>query len=193
LDEYERQRRDIEQRVQTLAGQEEQIRSDAARQQQLAGIAASLEGFRERVQASLTQASFEQRRQLVLLLVDRVVATDADVEIRYVLPTSPDSEHVRFCRLRKDYFDDPPMLGNPLTALNTLPGNPQADATASAFTAAAAMIVSPVGVQLEWPEAGPSPPSGPKPWHSIQGGCEHSAVVAVGAAQRQAQRPAARL
>ncbi|QDD96836.1 recombinase zinc ribbon domain-containing protein [Roseomonas mucosa] len=104
LDEYERRRRDIEQRVQALAGQEEQLRSDAARQQQLAGIAASLKGFRERVQSSLTQASFEQRRQLVLLLVDRVVVTDAEVEIRYVLPTSPDSEHVRFCHLRKDYL-----------------------------------------------------------------------------------------
>jgi site-specific DNA recombinase len=107
LDEYERRRRDLEQRVQALAGQEEQLRSDAARQQQLAGIAASLEAFRGRVQSGLAQASFEQRRQLVLLLIDRVVVTDADVEIRYVLPTSPDSEHVRFCHLRKDYFDHP--------------------------------------------------------------------------------------
>src|SRR3954471_2358931 len=49
----------------------------------------------------------QQRRQLVLLLIDRVVVTDAEVEIRYVLPTSPDSEHVRFCHLRKDYFDHP--------------------------------------------------------------------------------------
>ena len=104
LDEYERRRRDIEQRVQALAGQEEQLRSDAARQQQLAGIAASLEAFRSRVQSGLAQASFEQRRQLVLLLVDRVVVTDAEVEIRYVLPTTPDSEHVRFCHLREDYF-----------------------------------------------------------------------------------------
>lgn len=107
LDEYERRRRDLEQRVQALAGQEEQLRSDAARQQQLAGIAASLEAFRGRVQAGLAQASFEQRRQLVLLLIDRVVVTDADVEIRYVLPTTPDSEHVRFCHLRKDYVHHP--------------------------------------------------------------------------------------
>src|SRR5205823_1622756 len=42
-------------------------------------------------------ASLMRRRQLVLLLVDRVIVTDADVEIRYVLPTSPESEHVRFC------------------------------------------------------------------------------------------------
>ena len=56
---------------------------------------------------SLAAASFEQRRQLVLLLIDRVIVTDAEVEIRYVLPTSPESEHVRFCHLRKDYFDYP--------------------------------------------------------------------------------------
>src|SRR3954452_15277907 len=91
----------------SLAEQEEQLRSDAARRQHLAGTAASLEAFRERVQGGLAQASFEQRRQLVLLLIDRVVVTDAEVEIRYVLPTSPDSEHVRFCHLRKDYFDHP--------------------------------------------------------------------------------------
>src|SRR4051794_21391537 len=107
LDEYERRRRDLEQRARALAEQEEQLRSDAARRQR-AGMAASLEAFRERVQGGLAQASFEQRRQLVLLLIDRVVITDAAVEIRYVLPTSPDSEHVRFCHLRKDYFHDPP-------------------------------------------------------------------------------------
>src|SRR4051812_40560116 len=107
LDEYERRRRDLEQRMQALAGQEEQLRGDAARRQQLAGVAASLQAFRERIEHGLDQASFEGRRQLVLLLIDRVVVTDADVEIRYVLPTSLESEHVRFCHLRKDYFDHP--------------------------------------------------------------------------------------
>jgi site-specific DNA recombinase len=105
LEEYERRRRDLEQRMQALAGQEELLRNDAARQQQLAGVAASLEAFRMRVQHGLAAATFEQRRQLVLLLIDRVVVTDTEVEIRYVLPTTPASEHVRFCHLRKDYFD----------------------------------------------------------------------------------------
>jgi site-specific DNA recombinase len=45
----------------------------------------------------------------VLLLIDRVVVTDAEVEIRYVLPTTPESEHVRFCHLRKDYLDQPAL------------------------------------------------------------------------------------
>ncbi len=83
--------------MRALAGQEEQLRDDAERQRQLAGLAASLEAFRARVQRGLAQAGFEQRRQLVLLLIDRVVVTDADVEIRYVLPTSAESERVRFC------------------------------------------------------------------------------------------------
>src|SRR5918997_4488712 len=46
LNEYERRRRDLEQRVQALARQEELLRNNAERQQQLAGIAASLETFR---------------------------------------------------------------------------------------------------------------------------------------------------
>src|ERR1700749_2274452 len=62
------------------------------------------------VQRGLAEADFERRRQLVMLLVDRVVVTDADVEIRYVLPITPESEHVRFCQLRKDYFNDPAQL-----------------------------------------------------------------------------------
>jgi site-specific DNA recombinase len=109
LDEYERRRRDLEQRVGALAEQEEQLHDDAERQRQIAGLVASLEAFRERVRDGLDQAGFEQRRELMLLLVDRVVVTDADVEIRYALPTSPESEHVRFCHLRKDYFQLPPL------------------------------------------------------------------------------------
>lgn len=108
LDEYERRRRDLEQRVRALSAQEDQLRDETARRQHLAGVTASLEAFRARVQRGLAHADFEQRRQLVMLLVDRVVVTGAEVEIRYVLPTSPDSEHVRFCQLRKDYFDHPP-------------------------------------------------------------------------------------
>jgi site-specific DNA recombinase len=59
------------------------------------------------VQHGLANATIEQRRQLVLLLVDRVVVTNDEVEIRYVLPTCRESEHVRFCHLRKDYFHHP--------------------------------------------------------------------------------------
>jgi site-specific DNA recombinase len=55
----------------------------------------------------LTPATFEQKRQLIELLVDRVVVTGEEVEIRYVIPTSSKGETMRFCHLRLDYFNGP--------------------------------------------------------------------------------------
>ena len=60
----------------------------------------------QRLQSGLDHATFEQKRQLIELLIDRVVVTNGAVEIRYVIPTTPASEHVRFCHLRTDYFHD---------------------------------------------------------------------------------------
>jgi site-specific DNA recombinase len=79
-------------------------------QAELAGWVSSVEAFCARVRTGLAQATFEQKRQLVELLIDRVVVTDAEVEIRYVIPLSPESEHIRFCHLRKDYFLVVPLL-----------------------------------------------------------------------------------
>jgi site-specific DNA recombinase len=109
LDEYERRRLALEQKRDALVAQATQLATDAERRQALAGVARSLDAFCERVGVGLAEATFEQRRQLVLLLIDRVIVTDGDVEIRYVLPTSPESEHVRFCHLRKDYFHPVPL------------------------------------------------------------------------------------
>jgi site-specific DNA recombinase len=39
----------------------------------------------------------------VELLIDRVVVTEDQVEIRYVIPTQPDAPHVPFCQLCLDY------------------------------------------------------------------------------------------
>ncbi len=44
------------------------------------------------------------------LLIDRVIVANGDVEIRYVIPTSPSSEKVRFCHLRSDYFNGPDVM-----------------------------------------------------------------------------------
>jgi hypothetical protein len=57
-------------------------------------------------EVGLEHASFEQKREIIELLVDRVVVTNDDVEIRYVIPTTAASEHVRFCHLRADYPRD---------------------------------------------------------------------------------------
>ena len=60
----------------------------------------------QRLQSGLDYATFAQKRQLIELLIDRVVVTNGAVEIRSVIPTTPASEHVRFCHLRTDYFHD---------------------------------------------------------------------------------------
>jgi site-specific DNA recombinase len=104
LDEYGRRRQQLEQRRQTAQQQEQQLRAQAQSQEQLTALAGSLEEFCRRVQAGLQAATFAHKRELVLLLIDRVIVTGEEVEIRYVLPTSPASEQTRFCQLRLDYF-----------------------------------------------------------------------------------------
>lgn len=127
LPEYRRRRGELEARAAALTEQESRLAGEVDRLDRAAGLAASLGSFCERVSAGLRDASFERKRELIELLVDRVVVTDDQVEIRYVLPTSPQSEHVRFCHLRMDYLDDvpaaippkPPAIrgGRPLPAL----------------------------------------------------------------------------
>jgi len=122
LDEYRRRRGEIDERLVALDEQARQLEAQATRHADIAGLAHSLTDFCARVRQGLAQATFAQKRQLVELLIDRVVVTGEDVEIRYVFPTTPQSEQVRFCYLRADYFqaqgqepilDDILLLGPP--------------------------------------------------------------------------------
>ncbi len=111
LAEYRRRRAELEKRLDALARQQEQLRGEANRLQELAGLETAMEQFCQRVSKGLEQASFEQKRQLVELLIDRVVVTGDEVEIRYVIPTDETSESIRFCHLRLDYFRAPDLVG----------------------------------------------------------------------------------
>ena len=111
LAEYQRRRQDLERRDAALASQERQLRAHSHQHMKLAGIVGSVEDFCERVRSGLADATFEQRRKLVELLIDRVIVTDEEVEIRYVIPTDSSSEQVRFCHLRSDYLHHPPFRG----------------------------------------------------------------------------------
>ena len=104
LEEYKRRRHELEQRLEGVASQVRQLEASASKQVELAGITQSMEEFCQRVSRGLEQASFEQKRHLIELLIDRVVVTNEEVEIRYVIPTSPNSEQTRFCYLRSNYF-----------------------------------------------------------------------------------------
>jgi site-specific DNA recombinase len=104
LAEYQRRRHALEQRMQAWDTQAQRLEASADRQAERAACITSLEDVCQRVQQGLVQATFTQKRHLVELLIDRVVVTNEDVEIRYVIPTRPRSEHIRFCPLRKEYL-----------------------------------------------------------------------------------------
>jgi site-specific DNA recombinase len=111
LAEYQRRRGDLERKMKALAQQEEQLALHSQQREVISGLTTKVEDFCERVQTGLKDANFEQRRQLVELLIDRVIVTEEDVEIRYVIPTAPQSELVRFCQLRSDYRHHLPAHG----------------------------------------------------------------------------------
>ena len=104
LDEYKRRRLELEQRLSVIAEQKRQLEANVGHHDQLAGMVQSIEAFCQRVQHGLSEATFEQKRQLIELLIDRVVVTSEEVEIRYAIPTSPKGESIRFCHLRLDYL-----------------------------------------------------------------------------------------
>jgi site-specific DNA recombinase len=106
LDELERKRTHLDQKLEAVHIQSSQLEATAAERLELAQIAASIEAFCAQTRPILTEASFEQKRQLVELLLDRVIVTDDRLEIRYVIPTRPDGPLVPFCQLRADYRSD---------------------------------------------------------------------------------------
>src|SRR6266568_2243710 len=113
LDEYKRRRLELVQRAIGIAEQVRQLEASVGRHDELAGMVQSIEAFCQRVQQGLTDATFDEMRHLIELLIDRVVVTNEEVEIRYVISTSPTSEHLRFCHLRLDYFNPPSASHRP--------------------------------------------------------------------------------
>ncbi len=55
-----------------------------------------LEAFCQRLQPTLDQLTFAQRRQWVGLLIDRVIVTAGQVEMRDVVPRAPRGKPPRF-------------------------------------------------------------------------------------------------
>jgi site-specific DNA recombinase len=113
LAELERKRQELDRRRATLATQQRQLDAVAEQRLELDAVAGGIEAFCRTVRAGLATATFTQRRLLVELLIDRVVVTDGEVEIRYVLPTSPDGPHPPFCQLRKDHLHPPARPRHP--------------------------------------------------------------------------------
>ena len=103
LPDFERKRSELVKKQEALRVQRTQLEVTIAQRIELINVAASIEAFCIQVQPVLDRATFAQRRQLVELLVDRVIVTEDEVEIRYVIPTQPQGPHIPFSHLRLDY------------------------------------------------------------------------------------------
>jgi len=103
--EFERKRQEITQTQSGLTQQLRQLEAQAQKQLDTAQLATGIADFCQRLRPTLEQLTFAQRRQLVELLIERVIVDNETVEIRYVIPTAPAGEHAPFCHLRKDYFN----------------------------------------------------------------------------------------
>jgi site-specific DNA recombinase len=104
LAEFERKRSELKGRSDALLAQKRQLEATARERTELCAIGDSIEEFCEQVKAALFDATFEQKRALLELLIDRVIVADEEVEIRYVIPTSPNGPYQPFCHLRTDYL-----------------------------------------------------------------------------------------
>ena len=102
-EEFQRKRRELRDTQNALHRQLRQLEAQVQKQLDVAELASGIGDFCKRIQQTLSTLTFEQRRKLVTLLVDRVVVDDEKVEIRYVIPTSPAGEEKLFCHLRSDY------------------------------------------------------------------------------------------
>ena len=109
LPELGRKRKELDGRSESLLAQKRQLEASANERIELTKMADSIERFCEQVRLGLADATFEQKRALVELLIDQVVVTNEEVEIRYVVPTSSEGPHHPFCHLRTDYL---PLLQN---------------------------------------------------------------------------------
>jgi site-specific DNA recombinase len=105
LPEFERKRKEIAQKSDALQQQSSQLQATATQRIALSQGAVSIEMFCAKIRPVLEQASFDQKRQLVELLVDHVVVTNGDVEIHYAFPTQPEGPQIPFSHLGLDYRD----------------------------------------------------------------------------------------
>jgi site-specific DNA recombinase len=103
LPELERKRDELGRKQEALRLQITQLQTQVDHRMELSKVADSIETFCAQVRPVLHQADFVQKRQLVELLIDRVIISDENVEIRYVIPTHSEGPHVPFCHLRTDY------------------------------------------------------------------------------------------
>jgi site-specific DNA recombinase len=96
LEDYQRRRQTLEENIQAVETQIALLETQGDCQAAVIGLMTSIAAFCQRVYTRLDRATFAAKRQLIELLKGRVIVSDEAVEFRYVMPTHPASEPVRF-------------------------------------------------------------------------------------------------
>ncbi len=178
-DEFARKRQEILQTLNGLAQQLRQLDAQVHHQQDITAVAQGMTTFCRRLQPTLDRLTFAQRRQLVELLIDRVIVTDGQVEIRYVIPTGPRGEATPFCHLRLDYFNAPAL---PVERDGVLRGQAQRIALVGQVALPGALIEDADQAQLLALLAAPDPDEGILPLRALpQHALDLAGQVALGA------------
>jgi site-specific DNA recombinase len=86
LEELQARRHQLEQRLADLRREQQRLVAEATHGEQLERLVSQMDAFRMTLAAGLERATFDQRRTLVELLIDRVVVDAPGVEIRYIIP-----------------------------------------------------------------------------------------------------------
>jgi len=107
-DAFERTRQEVMRTQDGLTQPLRQLEAQAQPQVDIAALAHGLEALCRRLQPTLDQLTCAQRRPLVERLIDHVLVTHDQVEMRYVVPTGPQGETTPFCHVRLDYLDVKP-------------------------------------------------------------------------------------
>src|SRR5262249_16183790 len=102
---FEHKDAELRRQQEDLAAQEREIAAHGQRLGEIQALAHAIGDVCARLRVGLEEATLEQCRQLIELLIDRVIVTDGAVEIRDAIPTTEASTHTHFCHLRTDYFD----------------------------------------------------------------------------------------
>jgi hypothetical protein len=98
LEELRQRRAKLEERLAALEREAQQLAAETIRDDQLRAIAGHVEAFRARIGQRLEKATFAEKREIVELLVDRVIIDSPEVEIRYVIPLTGAAEQNRVLR-----------------------------------------------------------------------------------------------
>ena len=116
-------------------------------------------------------------------------------------PLIADGEAAELGKPSEGALDDPAMAPELLAGFDAASGDPRRDGAGAALDPAAAMVISPgsspgqalVGMELVRPTTRATPTARAHARHRVERGSQHHAVVAVGPAQRQAERRAPRV